>query len=83
MACVRALGIVDKTTTLPLWRLIEKSKNISSIQPHLIKLKRRLEDLSQDCSTSFLENKVDLFGEEIKNDDEQITADTAEKMSLL
>ena len=52
MACVRALGIVDKIVTAPLWRIIEHpDMSILKITPYLVTLKHALDSLSKDFSS--------------------------------
>lgn len=47
---IRALGIVNKLITGPLWRIIENSENILALNPHLSHLQVQLENLSKDAS---------------------------------
>ena len=56
LAEARALGIVDKLVTGPLWRIIEDRKNILEINPFLFRLKLKLSDLCKDASPIFSDN---------------------------
>ena len=55
---VRALGIVDKLVTGPLWRLIEASNNILSLNPHLFDLKMQLSQFCNDSSSILQRSKT-------------------------
>ena len=50
MACVRALGIVDKIVTGPFWRIVEHVDSILKINPYLKTLKLQLDSLRQDAN---------------------------------
>ena len=52
LACVRALAIVDKILTGPLWRLIE-DKTILEMTPYLQDLKIKLEEITQNSKPIF------------------------------
>ena len=52
MACVRALGIVDKIVTGPFWRIVEHVDSILKINPYLETLKLQLDSLRQDANPS-------------------------------
>ena len=47
---VRALGIIDKVVTGPLWRLVEKAPNVLSLNKQLYQLKIQLEQWARDAS---------------------------------
>ena len=49
MACVRALGIVDKVLTGPLWRVIENVENILAVTPYLLTLRNKLDELQKNA----------------------------------
>ena len=53
LAEVRALGIIDKLVTGPLWRLIESIANVLSLNPYLFRLKMKLTSLCVDASSLF------------------------------
>jgi E1A/CREB-binding protein len=44
VAGIRALGLIDKVVTGPLWTLIEAVPNILSLNTHLLQLKITLAD---------------------------------------
>ncbi|XP_060605769.1 uncharacterized protein LOC132758233 [Ruditapes philippinarum] len=56
VACVRALGLIDKVITGPLWRVIEAAPNCLSLNTHLLQLKIALENWSKDAAP-FLEGE--------------------------
>ena len=58
LAEVRALGIVDKFVTGPLWRLIEAANNILSLYPHLFDLTKQLSQFCNDSSPIFQRSKT-------------------------
>ena len=71
MAACRALGMIDKLVTGPLWRMIAKEGHILDMNTHYQRL--------FDCFTSwgnnaseFMTGNIYIFGEEVKlhNDDE-------------
>lgn len=47
---LRALGIIDKFLTGPLWRLIESKKSILDLIVHLFHLKIKIDELGKDAS---------------------------------
>ena len=52
LACVWALGIVDKILTAPFWRVIEHpDMSILAINPYLVNLKHELDSLSKNASS--------------------------------
>ena len=63
LAGARALGIVDKIITAPLWRLLESSISISEMGAHYQKLQVSLQKWQQDAS-SLLERE-DVFDEQL------------------
>ena len=63
MAESRALGIIDKLITGPLWRLIEKTESILSLNPHLFDLKWQLSKFCKDASA--IMNGETIFGENV------------------
>ena len=65
LAEVRALGIIDKFVTGPLWRLIETRKNILEMKPFLFRLKLKLCDLCKDASPIF-EEQCPVFDNEVE-----------------
>ena len=67
---IRALGIIDKLLTGPLWRLIETKKSILLLNPYLLHLKIRLTDLCKDASSVLRDKKVFRLDDiEIHNDE--------------
>ena len=46
---VRALGIIDKLITGPLWRQIETASNVLDLNPILLHLKTKLEEFSHNA----------------------------------
>ncbi|KAK3090313.1 hypothetical protein FSP39_010856, partial [Pinctada imbricata] len=50
ISSLRALGIIDKVITGPLWRVIESTPNILSINPHFEVLQTKLKEFHQDAS---------------------------------
>ena len=59
VAELRALGIVNKLLTGPLWRLIEEKKNILELNPNLFRLKLKLDELCKKASP--LLDQVSIF----------------------
>ena len=51
LSSIRALGIIDKQITGPLWRVIEGTRSILDLNPYLEKLQSKLSELSQDASS--------------------------------
>ena len=51
LAEVRALGIIDKLLTGPLWRLVENCKSILELNPYLLRLKIKLSEFCKDASS--------------------------------
>ena len=70
LAECRALGIVDKIITGPLWRVIEKTKSILEMNPVLFKLKMKLSDFCKDASPVMSGSHVfDEFGGEVHDNE--------------
>ena len=86
LAEARALGIVDKLITGPLWRLIEKSESILQLNPHLFHLKWESSRLCKDASTIlngetiYQENVVEHHRDEVFD---KIFWSTTESFDLL
>ncbi|MES9884866.1 MAG: hypothetical protein ABW185_28810 [Sedimenticola sp.] len=59
---IRALGIIDKVVTGPLWRLIEAAPNVLALNNHLHQVKMQLEQWAQDASHVL--SGVSLFDED-------------------
>ena len=76
LAEIRALGIINKIITGPLWRLIEKADNILALNQDLYKLKMKLSEMCVDASSIFKGGKI--FDETKTNGD---TIDTVDKVS--
>ena len=49
LAEVRALGMIDKLLTGPLWRLIESYHSVLELNPFLLCLKVNLTELCSNC----------------------------------
>ena len=60
LAGARALGIIDKIITAPLWRLLESSISISEMGAHYQKLQVSLQKWQQDAS-SLLEGEAVFY----------------------
>ncbi|XP_065679984.1 uncharacterized protein LOC136094302 [Hydra vulgaris] len=56
IAEVRALGIIDKLLTGPMWRIIESLDSILFLNPYLLRLKVRLSSLCIDASSLLFAN---------------------------
>ena len=75
LACVRALAIVDKILTGPLWRLIE-DKSILEMTPFLKALKTKLDVIAQN-SKSIFEDDFFMFDPKTFGEDGQINKESA------
>ena len=51
LAEVRALGIIDKLLTGPLWRLIDSCHSVLELNPFLLRLKVKLTELCSNASS--------------------------------
>ncbi|MES9880650.1 MAG: hypothetical protein ABW185_07190 [Sedimenticola sp.] len=69
---IRALGIVDKLITGPLWRLIEKTGSILDLNPVLHHLQVKLEEFSKDSSP--LLAGIEVFPDMVIHKDEVFTS---------
>ena len=58
LAELRALGIIDKLLTGPLWRLIENTENILFLNPYLFRLKMKLSEFCNDASSLLLGSTI-------------------------
>jgi hypothetical protein len=50
LAGARALGIIDKLITGPLWRILEKATSVLDVNDHLLQLKLSCERFGKDAS---------------------------------
>ncbi|XP_062619841.1 uncharacterized protein LOC134281392 [Saccostrea cucullata] len=50
ISSIRALGIIDKMITGPLWKLIESVENVLALNPYLLILRDKLSELCGDAS---------------------------------
>ncbi|KAK3084521.1 hypothetical protein FSP39_014699 [Pinctada imbricata] len=76
---IRALGIIDKLITGPLWRHIESANNILDLNPILLTLKTKLEEFSKNAHP--LLSGTPVFSEMIIHKDdiyESLFKDTGE-----
>ena len=67
VAC-QALGLIDKFVTGPLWRMMDKEKEVLNMSKHYQKMYSFFNDCFLDA-TPFLESRNSLFPDLVREDD--------------
>ena len=80
---VRALGIIDKLLTGPLWRLIEAKNSILELNSYIFHLKLRLSDLCKDSSSLLHGQKVFTLPDVVVHDNDEVYQSLFEEVLLV